>query len=203
MQLILTGGWSRYLRKLSPASQAKLKAASDRLTKINALIMAREIRAGISRGAYAKNAGLTEMIKGSSKPLVDRGQLFQSITHRRLAPSTYFVGVLRTSGAYNTVKTVHDGATITVSRAMSEMFKFIGLALLGKFDPAGLVSPRAIELYRRMSRNGATQFIDMVPGSVIRIPSRPFIHDRFRDAALLAVLRNNWNRGIANAMGGM
>jgi len=198
MQLRLVGGWDKYIRKLSPVSQAKIRRASDLATRINALYMVREIRKRITAGNYIDNAEMTVEIKDSSKPLVDSGRLFQAVTHRRIAPSVYFVGVLRTSKAYNTALIVHQGAEITVTTKMEQMFFLLWLVTTGKMNISDLKSERARALARKAKKSGGT--IIPISGGTIHIPERKFIHEPFLDPALRAKMKLFWNSMIARAL---
>lgn len=198
MQLRLVGGWDKYIRKLSPATQAKIRRASDLATRANALFMVREIRKRITAGDYAANAAMTVEIKGSSKPLVDSGRLFQSVTHRRLAPSVYFVGVLRTSKAYNMALIVHEGAEVPVTAKMEAMFFMLWLVTTGKMNISDLKSERAKALARKARKSGGV--ILPIKGGWIHIPARRFLHEPFLDPALRAKMKLFWNTMIARAL---
>lgn len=198
MQLKLVGGWNKYIRKLSPASQVKIRRASDLATRINALYMVREIRKRVTAGDYTDNAAMTVEIKGSSKPLVDSGRLFQSVTHRRVASSVYFVGVLRSSKSYNTALIVHEGAEITVTTRMEQMFFLLWLVTTGKMSISDLKSERARALARKANKSGGV--ILPIRGGTLHIPPRKFLHAPFLDPALRAKMKLFWNNAIARAL---
>ena len=68
---------------------------------------------------YAKNSPITVILKGSSTPLVDKGDLFQGITYQVVDPYTLRLGVLRQRSGTQVVNVgliVHEGATINVKQ---------------------------------------------------------------------------------------
>lgn len=151
----------------------------------------------IRRGGFEPNRPLTVMIKGSSKPLVDQGTgLFQAITSKVVEDFTVFVGVLRSSGAYNIAATLHDGAVIKVTDAMRGMFFALWKASTGEMDPSQLEG-RAAELWER-APGGWLPLKKST--SHITIPARPFMLEVFRDAALRKKAKRNWNMALKKAM---
>ncbi len=76
-------------------------------------------RRAIRSGDYAPNSPMTVILKGSSKPLVHRGDLVQSITYDQPDPFQLRLGIMR-SGAtdkeINVALVLHEGATIDVAK---------------------------------------------------------------------------------------
>lgn len=140
----------------------------------------------------AENKLLTINIKGSTKPLVDSGDLFQSITYERIDTYTVFAGVLRSSAGFNVAQIVHDGVKLPVTPQMRGMFILLHRASVGKFDPAKLTGRAAAlwdrnEMWRPLKPSTTT----------IQVVGRPFVTLTFRDAKVQAKLRENWEYALA------
>lgn len=116
--ITLTGAWKAFSEAMDPAVfkerlQKNLLRAGERIGRQAQARIRRSIRAG----DFAPNSPVTVILKGSSKPLVDTGALFQSITFDQPDPWTVRVGVLRkTAGEkqVNVAAVLHEGATIDV-----------------------------------------------------------------------------------------
>ena len=72
------------------AFQRRLMRNIHRATQLNAMAAVKTMRGLIRGGSFARNAALTIAIKGSSKPLVDGGDLFQSISWQELGLDRFF-----------------------------------------------------------------------------------------------------------------
>ena len=166
---------------------ARLKRNVRRATALNALAAAKKMRQVIQAGGLKANAPLTMALKGSAKPLVAGGDLFQSITVQQINEDEQFVGVLRTEGDFNLVAVLHEGATIPVTPAMRWMFLLLAKASEGKMDPSKLEG-RASELF--------AQFQGWKPlaagTTAIVIPERPFVRITFEAPDLIALCKANW-----------
>lgn len=166
-----------------------------RATKLNALAAVKTMRDVVQNGSFKANAPLTVAIKGSSKPLVESGDMFQSITTEKLDDDHYFVGVLRTEAGYDLVNIVHNGAVITVTPAMRWMFMLLSKASTGSMDPSKLEG-RAAELFGK--------FKDWKPlaesTTQIVIPERPFAVVAFNRDDLVKICRSNWEAAVLAAM---
>lgn len=186
-------GWDRLKEALDPARFTKemrrqLKMASRR----NGKIMEAAVRRHIKKGGFEKNAALTIAIKGSSKPLVDHGQLFQFITSRIIGDFSLFVGVLRSDEHYNIIAAIHQGVTIPVTDAMRGMFFALWQASTGVLPPSKLTG-RAAELWARkpggwLPLKASTKYIN--------IPARRFFDGVMADAALIKRLKGNWRDAL-------
>ncbi len=156
-----------------------------------------EIRQGIRSGSFEKNADLTIMIKGSSKPLVDRGSgIFQGISSHEVDGHTVFVGILRTDEEYNIALALHEGVSISVTPAMRGLFFYLWQASEGKIDPSELTG-RAAELWERQQGGWKPLKTDTTH---IRIPSRPFIADAVQSPKLKRRARAIWAKALKDAM---
>jgi hypothetical protein len=169
------------------AFSRRLQRNIRRATGLNALAAAKKMRQVIQSGNFKSNAPLTVALKGSSKPLVAGGDLFQSITVQQINEDEQFVGVLRTEGDFNLVAVLHEGATIPVTPAMRWMFLLLSKASNGTMDPSKLEG-RASELF--------SQFQGWKPLAAsttsIVIPERPFVRITFESADLIATCKANW-----------
>lgn len=145
-------------------------------------------------------AGLTLSIKSpKTKPLVDRGDLWQAVTSKVIDWSTVFVGVLQSNGVYNIAKALHDGVSITVTQRMRNLFFLLWLTSFGKRDPA-LLADRAAEIWARVSRTKQLILPIADTTSTIVIPSRPFIRRTFEQEGMAVMARQLWEQGLQDAM---
>lgn len=177
------------------AFQKRLVRNIRRATKLNALATVKEMRATIQSGDFKPNAPLTVAIKGSGKPLVAGGDLFQSVSLEELNEDEIFVGVKRTEGAYDLVSVIHDGATIPVTPAMRWMFLMLAKASDGSMDP-GKLDGRAAELFGQFQ--GWKPIANST--SAIVIPGRPFAEVTFAKPALIKLCEANWAKAIELAL---
>jgi hypothetical protein len=166
-----------------------------RATKLNALAAVKTMRQTIQNGSFKANAPLTIALKGSSKPLVADGDMFQSITTEALNDDQIFVGVTRKEASFDVVSIVHDGATITVTPAMRWMFMLLAKASSGQMDPSKLEG-RAAELFGKFQ--GWKPIGEST--SAIVIPARPFATVTFSNPLLVKICRDNWEAAVLAAM---
>ena len=190
--------WKRFQIALSPTKfKKKLQISVGKATGINGELVKAGIQRGIRRGRKPMGAELTILIKGSSKPLVDRGDLFGAITSKQTDWKTAFVGVLRNNEAFNLAEALHEGANIPVTPAMRALFTMLWWASTGKLAPEKLTG-RARVLWERapgiwLPLSGST--------GVIHIPPRPFIQKTFNSTKLKKAIRENWNNAVAAVLG--
>lgn len=156
------------------------------------------MRSAIRGGrGFAKNAALTQAIKGSNKPLVDDGTLFQGITSKVIDDFTVFAGVLRTDKNFNVAAAVHEGAQVKVTPAMRRMFFMLWKASTGGIDP-GQLTGRAKELFGRMQEG----WLPLTSSaSVIVIPPRRWVEVAFRNTQMTKLVRQNWERAMVVTFG--
>jgi hypothetical protein len=178
------------------AFQKRLIRNIARATKLNALAAQKKMREVIQSGDFKANAPLTVALKGSSKPLVAGGDLFQSITSEEINDDEIFVGVLRSAdGGYDVVDIVHNGATIPVTPAMRWMFMLLAKASEGKMDP-GKLEGRAAELFSQFQG-----WKPLAPSTTaILIPARPFAVVTFNSPDLIKLCQDNWAAAVQAAM---
>lgn len=200
----LAGDWDK-LKFLISAAHFKpaMQAAIGRATAINALIIKREVRKNLKTGSYAtgreKNRPLTMMIKGSSRALVDTGQLFQAITSKVNSWDSAEIGVARTSRQKNTALIVHEGSVVKVSAKMRALFIVLAEASDGTRDPSSLRG-RAAELYARQPKGWKA----LKPSTkVIKIPPRPFIREVVESSAIAKRIAENWLEAASASIAGV
>lgn len=179
-------------KKFDKNAKALLRKASV----LNGKLAEKRIRQALASGDFAPNAALTIAIKGSTKPLVDQGQLFQFITSKVVRDTTVFVGILRTDEHYNIAVALHEGVTIRVTPAMRGLFFILWQASTGKFDPSKLTG-RAAELFERMP-DGWRPLKDSTRSIVI--PPRPFITRALAAADFKEKIKGNWRMALREAI---
>ena len=116
----LSAEWTDLLRTLEPNSFKRrlahnLERAGHRVGRDYVKIARGLIRAA----AYAPNSPVTIALKGSSKPLVDKGDLFQGISYELDGPYNLRMGLLKRRVGQQVVNVglvLHEGATIDVSQ---------------------------------------------------------------------------------------
>lgn len=193
---IKLSGFAELQMRLNPARfTAALRKEVRRATALNGKLAVREVRKVIKGGMEPTNAPLTVMIKRSSKPLVNHGDLWAAIASTVVDDYTAFVGVNRKNGAYDVAVGLHEGTTTRVSEKMRMMFRNLWEASQGTLDPSHLTG-RAAELWARMPGGWLplkkdTQFIVT--------PPRPFIVAAFRSPELHAQARANWEAAVQRA----
>jgi len=193
----LKGEWEKLQRQLSDDGfRTKVTAEMKRATRTNAAIVRREVKESLRGGSYAANAVLTRFIKGSSRPLVDTGQLFKAIAFRSTSPFRAEIGVLKGHHSANIALIVHEGATIPVTPAMRGMFALLEDVSEGRREP-GRLTGRARELYARQEKGWKA----LRPSTTaIRIPPRRFFLPVIQNAELHRLLAKNWLAAAAAAV---
>lgn len=185
--------WKGFSKAIDPKNFSKEFRKHITLANKRAGAMAvTRTRKVIQGGVDPVNHALTVAIKGSSKPLVDQGDLFGSITWRAVDWKTVFVGVLRTDRNFNVGMIIHEGGEAEVTESMRRMFFVLWLCSEGKMNPGELVSERAQELWSRYQ-----SWRPIKKGTkVIVIPSRPFLAMAFDDPELKARVMAIWNKAL-------
>jgi len=179
---------------------AKFKKALEkhvgRATGRSSKMLEREVRQAIKKGGFSRNAALTTAIKHSSKPLVDKGDLWQAVKAEQPSWDLARIGVNYKHGAYDIAKLLHDGGDIPVTAKMRTMFFYLWLASLAKkglhSGPPPILRGRAIELFARYQDwkplKGSTRAIHIPPrGFLIEVAGKREIRQRVIDAWQKAV----------------
>ena len=153
----------------------ELKKQVRKQNKILGISFEDKVRKEIKQGKFAKNSRLTELLKGSSKPLVDQGDLWASINSDVYRYLELRVGVIRKDP--RTGKSIalilHEGATITVTPKMRAWFR------RRHVETGGLVRPL----------KQSTQ--------AIKIPARPFFRQSLIENKEVEVeLRQRWGKAV-------
>lgn len=123
--LVLIGDWKKFESRLDARARARVLRASDMGTRRAALYLTGQVRKEIQSGSFKPDSPMTIALKGSTKPLIDKGRLYQSITNQRVRRAVYFIGINMQNQAYNIGKVLHDGVTIKVTARMRRMFTLL------------------------------------------------------------------------------
>lgn len=204
LTVTLKGDWNALRLLLLPGQfQERVREGVRLATKVNALVVQREVRDNIRKGLYANNrapnAALTVAIKRSSKPLIDSGHLFKSVTTVQTDWHTAEVGVLRGDPGANIAEVVHEGRMIPVTQAMRSLFAMLAEASDGSIDPSKLTG-RAQELFARMPKGWKA----LRPSTThIRIPPRPYLREVVEDQRVNDLCGRNWLTAAARATAGL
>ncbi len=126
----LDRNWKKYLEAVDPVELRKrfrfyFKRAHNRIGQDFVRIARDSI---ISDQPYAPNAPLTIALKGSSKPLVDTGELIRSLGYKVKGHTKVTVGVGRSKqvGKRQLYEVLHNGARIKVT---PQMARFMAIKL--------------------------------------------------------------------------
>lgn len=169
-------GWKEFEMAIKgPKFEKALQKHVGRATTKSAQMLQKEVRKTIKQADFTKNAMLTVAIKRSSKPLVDRGDLWQAVKAVTESWKRATVGIKYMHNQYDIAKLLHDGGTVPVTEKMRTMFFYLWLASMSeqglRTGPAPVLSGRAAELFERFQ-----DWKPLRPSTrAIRIPARPFI----------------------------
>lgn len=201
-----TAGWGRFRAILRGAQfTAALEKNIGMATRFNALQVQKAIRQNIKHAASTPNAALTILIKGSSKPLVDHGDLFQAISHQIITPYSAFVGVLKKENdehVTDLIKTLHDGGTIPVTPAMRGLFFYLWKLTTGALTRDKVTEGRLTEIYDRIEGTGKIIYPLKDTTTAIHIRPRPFMKEVFDDKEIAKYCKINWTKAIDSAIKG-
>lgn len=202
----MVGDWRKMASALdSKRFEANLEANLGRATAFNGMMMAGEIRRRIKSRKYAKNSPLTILLKKSSTPLVDDGDLFGAVTSQSLDKYSVFIGILRSTMGdngkplVNLAELLHNGGVIPVTEHMRNMFILLSEVGQGKRDVStleGRVADMAKALGPRIKNIKALR----ASTTHIKIPARPFLTDVLKDPAMLKKCEMNWRKAVQATM---
>ena len=126
----LSGDWGRLETILNPSRiVAGIQQAAARVGNYGAT----QVKKGIVNGApggqkFAPNSQLTVQRKGSSSPLIDKGDLVGSVTYQVIDANNVFIGVKK--GKEVNIAAVHEfGCTIGVTPKMRAYLHHQGVHL--------------------------------------------------------------------------
>lgn len=197
--LTLSSDWDKLEALLdAPAAARRVRQMVSRATAINGSLLRKEARRQIKMNTPPPLASLTEMIKHSTKSLVDDGDLWKAITSHSTAWNVVEVGVKKGTPEANTAVIVHEGTLIPVTARMRTMFWYLYQASVGDIEASELTG-RAADLWKRQPGGwkplkGATTHI--------RIPARQFLRNAVNDGALQSKVATNWANAFAAAIAG-
>jgi len=184
-------GWKKYgdaheIRKFQRKLQRHRKRAFDAIARS----IVKEVINNSS--SFKSNAPLTLLLKSGSRPLSDTGRnLFKAIGTQVLSKDKLFVGLLRTNKFYAQAKLIHDGGTIAVTEKMRNMFYILWLVSKGDMDPSKLTG-RAAELWGM----NQTWYPLAETTKAIKIPSRPFMEEVFRNKKVIEMARLEFRKAV-------
>jgi hypothetical protein len=187
-------GWKRFARATDPEKfrrqlRSNVSAANAKIGSFGKKL----VRKTIKEGKLAQNKPLTVFIKGSTKPLIDRSDLWQAITFKQPSWHTVFIGVLQRDEAANIAELLHEGGRIRVTENMRAMFRALWMVSEGKMD-AGKLKGRAAELWARRPSAGWLPLSDAT--DFIEIPARPFIREPLDTNEFKATVKKLWEDAI-------
>ena len=158
-----------------------------------------KIRQEIKKGVKPANAALTIALKGSSKTLVGgTAQLFQAVTHEQPAWNRGFVGVSKKSNEFDIAKMLHNGAMISVSQRMRNMFLILARAT--KATQNGTAMPKLTGRTRDLWALHKEWFALHPSTTQIRIPARRFVTNVTRKKAARDLAAREWTAAINAAL---
>ena len=126
----LTGDWGRLEAILNPSRLASgVQQAAARVGNYGASQVKKGIVSGSPGGQkFAPNSPLTVQRKGSSSPLIDKGDLVGSVTYQVIDANSVFIGVKK--GKEVNIAAVHEfGCTIGVTPKMRAYLHHQGVHL--------------------------------------------------------------------------
>ncbi len=199
LKIVIKGDWEKAIRgldgRLFKADLIRaITIANERIGRDAVARMRRAIRAR----HYLDNSPITVAIKGSSTPLVDRGDLFQALTYQVTQGGmgvTFGVrrGAKLASGAdaVSVAMVLHEGATIRPTPAQrAALWAKVGAALSGRQSK---VRRQAAAIIGGRSGGGG--------GSVVWvIPPRAFIAGPLSEPAFEEFVRAQYDQAIDAVM---
>lgn len=176
MALVKFGQWEKWQRLLNPARfKAALVREIGMAMRANVVMIRTEIVDRIDAGVYAANSLLTVALKGSSLPLVDKGDLRRTIQGKVVSWNLGVVGLLRMGEKANIAAILHEGATIKVTNKMRGWF-------------------------RAQTASGAGVKPLKASTKTIRVPGRPFIKEVIELPAITTGVQLNYREGVQSAL---
>lgn len=224
----LWGAWKAVVAGLDPS---KVQGRLERNIRVANARIGRQwvqlARSKIRNGDYAPNSPITVILKGSSKPLVAGGDLYQAITYTVPDWRTLRVGLFRarSGGTVNIGIILHEGATIDVGahpavrrRVWAMVRAALGADRLAALNRRSRTSVLGAARELGMGRRGrlsqkqrayliATGKITPRPiygtsggKRVWTLPARPFIRDPLDDASIGVFARKTYGQAIKAAL---
>lgn len=168
------GDWKRLERIMSGFDERLKKNCTVALTRAG-IEMEGLIKERILSGkGMARMHPFTIAMKGSSKPLIDDGDLLNSVSHRFVAEDTVFVGVHRKAADGTDIAALHEretGTHIPVTPKMRAFLHAKGLHL-----------------------KASTQ--------ALFIPGRPFVKPAYRDFVDKGIAKKHFEQAVTATLQG-
>ena len=167
------------------------------------IVLAKEMRAVIRGGHMPDNHPVTVAFKrGSSKPLAGTtGRLFKAITYKVSGVSdrnnVVLVGVMRSNGAANVARIVHEGTKIKVTPRMSLLFKAVLSAARGK---GAVRSARGQELLNDFDDATGGMIAPFRVGTTLIIPPRPFAKVVLENPKTRRLITREYSKALERAV---
>lgn len=195
--------WNKVQNLFSANGVALLKSNMHTALRYSSEMAVQTSQNLIQNMSFEPNKTLTILVKHSATPLVDTGQLYQSIAFAEKTWDEFIVGVNRKTSwkgnEVNLAKLLHEGGRIKITKAMRNMFFLLWAKAMGftlekgriiysdKGDPIQL-SQRAQELWNR----NKVWFPLPKNQNFIQIPKRPFLKYAFSNAYYRKSIRRIW-----------
>lgn len=149
---------------------------------INAAILVKAVRRAVKEAEShgKRNAWLTVMIKGQDNPLVQTGDLHQSVgsvVHKWNRADIGVMGKVRSRKVIRYAQIVHDGTQYNVTRKMRSMFRMLHFVSINPKLAKNIRSARARKLWSLFRRNAKGQVWPLLKASTVKIviPPRPYL----------------------------
>jgi len=175
--------------------QEELRKQVSKSNRIAGNRVVKAVRAVIRRKIPPENHALTIAIKRSRRPLIDFGDMINSITYKEVKWDLLFVGVLRTDKDFNVAVAVHDGTEQKVTRKMRLLFAALSRVSDGEAGPEILTSERAQHLWERYKKWRPIK----KDTHTIVIPKRPFMTVAFADPKVKEAAKKVWLMAVFRA----
>lgn len=196
MKVTLTGAWQAFQAAMDPV---KFHARLERNVGIASRRIGHQFqsvaRRAIRDGRYAPNSPITVILKGSSRPLVADGDLFQALTWENPDPFTVRMGVHKArSGAelVNIGIVLHEGATIDVGKhpqVRRKVWSMVSKKMRGRMSGASKKSILGAAATLGQSKGAGAK-------DIWTIPPRPFIIYPIETSSFQAFMRKTYASAV-------
>lgn len=181
--------FEKFLKRLLPKPfESRLHKHIGKATRKNALVAEGEIKRDIRAGKYTPNAEVTTILKGSSRPLVDTGELFKSVVGKLESWDVALIGVLKNK--------------ITKRDSDNKPKDILSIAYVLHFG----AKIRVTDKMRRYFYALAKKHPGVIPLSIrkrfIIIPPRPFLKAAIKPE-MLVKYRENWLEALDKVFKGV
>jgi hypothetical protein len=198
----LTGAWESFADAMDPdlfrqRLEEQLEMANERIGRQFIATAQRWIRAD----KYDPNSPITVILKGSSKPLVNRGDLFQGITFDQSDPWVLKLGIMRArpkgDDLVNIGLILHEGATVNVG-AHPQVRRKVWSMVTEALQKVGKLGQKS-----RAAAKGAASGLGGQPASNLWvIPARPFLLAPLASAAMQKTIKRTAIQAVKAAFQG-